>query len=86
MTVCPSGLRGQTQVLMCSHSWVQIPLLSISSPPCQQFAPNLLDIFFSNIPFKPIFPQLPFVSGLLLASFTLFSVAGKITCCPSDHP
>ena len=31
-TVCPRGLRGQTQVLMCSHSWVQIPLLSCIIP------------------------------------------------------
>ena len=27
-TACPSGLRGQTQVLLAQAAWVQIPLLS----------------------------------------------------------
>ncbi len=28
MQRCPSGPRGSTQVRMCSHSWVQIPLVA----------------------------------------------------------
>ena len=29
MLECPRGLRGATQVRLCSHAWVQIPLQAI---------------------------------------------------------
>ena len=60
-TVCPSGLRGWTQVPLAQAAWVQIPQLSFSFPCC----------------LNPVLPVLCFIARSGVRSQRLLSSVGR---------